>query len=81
MYINTLTISTKGQIVLPKKARGLPKSNLISIEVKEIFDQAKTGRITVIIEQTVFTEVIFFLSSFYKVLKNKITQILSELLA
>ncbi|OJW71234.1 MAG: PIN domain-containing protein [Candidatus Amoebophilus sp. 36-38] len=50
-------------------------------KTKAIFDQAKIGRITLIIEQTVFTEVIFVLSSFYKVPKDKITQILSELLA
>ncbi|WP_425364526.1 hypothetical protein [Candidatus Tisiphia endosymbiont of Mystacides longicornis] len=36
-------------------------------KTKEIFEQAKTGHITLIIEQTVFTEVIFVLSSFYKV--------------
>jgi predicted nucleic acid-binding protein len=50
-------------------------------KTKEIFEQAKSGQITLIIEQTVFTEVIFVLSSFYKVPKDKITQILAELLA
>ena len=45
------------------------------------FNQAKSGQITLIIEQTVFTEVVFVLSSFYKVPKDKIIQILTELLA
>jgi len=49
-------------------------------KAKAIFDQAKTGQVTLIIEQTVFTEVIFVLSSFYGVPKDKITQILSDLL-
>ena len=49
-------------------------------KVKEIFDQAKTGKVILIIEQAVFTEVIFVLSSFYKVPKDTITQILSDLL-
>jgi len=35
MYINTLTISSKGQIVLPKKIRAILNSNLISLEVNE----------------------------------------------
>ena len=41
------------------------------VKTKEIFDKAKTGEITVIIEQAVFTEVIFVLTSFYKAPKNK----------
>ncbi|MHB9147945.1 MAG: PIN domain-containing protein [Candidatus Amoebophilus sp.] len=49
-------------------------------KAKEIFDQAKTGKVILIIEQAVFTEVIFVLSSFYKVPKDTITQILSDLL-
>jgi predicted nucleic-acid-binding protein len=49
-------------------------------ETKEIFDQVKTGKVTLIIEQAVFTEVIFVLSSFYKVPNDTIMQILSDLL-
>lgn len=50
-------------------------------KAKEIFNEINTGESTIILEQTVFTEVIFVLSSFYKVPKAKIIQILSELLA
>jgi predicted nucleic-acid-binding protein len=50
-------------------------------KAKKIFDQAKNGQIKLVIEQTVFTEVIFVLSSFYQVPKEKISQILLELLA
>jgi len=49
-------------------------------QTKEIFDQVKDGQVSLMVEQTVFTEVIFVLSSFYKVPKNKIVQVLSELL-
>jgi predicted nucleic-acid-binding protein len=49
-------------------------------KTKDIFDQVQTGQVTLIIEQTVFTEIIFVLSSFYKVPKEKITEILSKLL-
>ena len=49
-------------------------------KVKEIFDKAKTGDINLILEQTVFTVVVFVLSSFYKVPREKIVLILSELL-
>lgn len=51
------------------------------IKTKVLLDQVKIGSITLIIEQTVFTEVIFVLSSFYKVPKDKIVETLSELLA
>ncbi len=51
------------------------------LKTKELFDQAKIGEVTLIIEQAVFTEVVFVLSSFSKVPKDKITQTLSELLA
>ncbi|WP_218460437.1 PIN domain-containing protein [Rickettsia sp. TH2014] len=51
------------------------------VKTKEIFDKAKTGEITVIIEQAVFTEVIFVLTSFYKAPKNTICDILTELLS
>jgi len=35
MYINTLIISSKGQLVLPKRVRDILKSNLVSLEVNE----------------------------------------------
>ncbi len=50
-------------------------------KAKEIFSEINAGESTIILEQAVFTEVIFVLSSFYKVPKAKIAQILSELLA
>ena len=39
-------------------------------KTKEVFEQAKSGQITLLIEQTVFTEVVFVLSSFYEVPKK-----------
>ena len=51
------------------------------LKTKELFDQAKTGEVNLTIEQAVFTEVVFVLSSFYKVPRDKISQTLSELLA
>lgn len=51
------------------------------LKTKEVFEQVQTGKISLILEQTVFTEIIFVLSSFYKIPKNKISEILSELLA
>lgn len=50
-------------------------------KTKEVFEQTKSGQITLLMEQTVFTEVVFVLSSFYKVPKGKIVQILTGLLA
>src|SRR5688572_27484273 len=50
------------------------------IKTKKIFQQIQTGGVSLVLEQTVFTEVIFVLSSFYKVPREKISQILSELL-
>ena len=47
----------------------------------QLFDRAKTGEVNLTIEQAVFTEVVFVLSSFYKVPRDKISQTLSELLA
>ncbi|MCC8400004.1 MULTISPECIES: AbrB/MazE/SpoVT family DNA-binding domain-containing protein [Rickettsieae] len=35
MYINTFTISSKGQIVLPKKVRDILKSNIVTLEVND----------------------------------------------
>ena len=51
------------------------------LKTKEVFEQVQTGKIFLILEQAVFTEIVFILSSFYKVPKNKISEILSELLA
>jgi len=51
------------------------------VKAEEIFNKAKTGEIIVTIEQAVFTEVISVLSSFYKVPKGKICNILTELLS
>ena len=50
-------------------------------QTKVLFDQAKVGAVTLVIEQAVFAEVIFVLSSLYKVPKDKIVETLSELLA
>ncbi|ABV75225.1 hypothetical protein A1C_04835 [Rickettsia akari str. Hartford] len=50
-------------------------------QTKEMFEQVKTGHITLIIEHTVFTDVIFVLSSVYKISLNKISSTLSDLLA
>jgi predicted nucleic-acid-binding protein len=49
-------------------------------KTKNVFEQAKSGKITLIIEQTVFTETIFVLSSFYKVPREEISSILKEML-
>jgi len=35
MYMNTLSISRRGQIVLPKKIRDMFKADLISLEINE----------------------------------------------
>ncbi|MGI4753080.1 MAG: PIN domain-containing protein [Janthinobacterium lividum] len=51
------------------------------VKAEEVFNKAKTGEITVTIEQAVFTEVIFVLSSLYKVPKSKICNILTEFLS
>lgn len=47
---------------------------------KEVFVQVQTGKAYLILEQTVFIEIIFVLSSFYKIPKDKIAEVLSELL-
>jgi len=59
----------------------IPDDNKTIEITKEFFDKAKVGEITIIIEQTVFTEVIFVLSSFYKVPRDKIVLIMSELVS
>jgi predicted nucleic-acid-binding protein len=46
-----------------------------------IFEQAISGKVTLIFEQAVFTEIIFVLSSVYKVPKDIIVNTLSELVA
>lgn len=51
------------------------------VKTIEYFNKAQNGEITLIIEQTVFTETIFVLSSFYKVPREKIAEILSNLLS
>ncbi|WP_342269600.1 PIN domain-containing protein [Rickettsia endosymbiont of Orchestes rusci] len=48
-------------------------------KTKIVFDKVKTGHITLIIEQTVFTEVIYLLSSFYKIPRKEISLTLSEM--
>ncbi|MEM6339077.1 MAG: PIN domain-containing protein [Pseudomonadota bacterium] len=50
-------------------------------ESKNIFDQAKEGDIRVTLEQSVFVEVIFVLSSFYKVPKNKIIDTMNSFIS
>ena len=50
-------------------------------KTKKVFEEAKAGQLTLLIEQTVFTEVVFVLSSFYKVPKDEIAQTLTALLA
>jgi len=51
------------------------------IKATEYFNKAQNGEIVMVIEQTIFTEVIFVLSSFYKVPRGKIAEILSHLLS
>lgn len=51
------------------------------LKTKEVFAQVQTGKASIILEQTVFTEITFVLSSFYKIPKNKIAEVLSDLLA
>lgn len=50
-------------------------------QTKSIFDQARDGRVRITLEQSVFVEVIFVLSSFYKTPKNKIIEIMHSFLA
>lgn len=51
------------------------------VKTQKVFGQVQTGKVFLILEQTIFTEIVFVLSSFYKVPKNEIAEILSELLA
>jgi predicted nucleic-acid-binding protein len=48
---------------------------------KTIFDQARDGRVQIELEQSVFVETIFVLSSFYKIPKNKIIEIMHSFLS
>ena len=48
---------------------------------KTIFDQARDGRVQIKLEQSVFVETIFVLSSFYKIPKNKIIEIMHSFLS
>ncbi len=50
-------------------------------QTKIIFEQARIGKCQVEIEQSVFVEVIFVLSSFYKVPRLEIVRILKSLLS
>jgi predicted nucleic-acid-binding protein len=50
-------------------------------QTKIIFEQVRIGKCQVEIEQSVFTEVIFVLSSFYEVPKVEIVRILKSLLS
>lgn len=51
------------------------------IKAKNIFSSVQAGETSITIEQTVFTEVVFVLSSFYKVPKEKISGILRGFLS
>lgn len=47
---------------------------------KSFFDLVRLGEIQGILEQSVFTETIFVLNNIYKITRDKITEILSELI-
>lgn len=49
-------------------------------QTKLVFDDVKNGKIHIKLEQVVFVEVIFILTSFYKVPKEKIIEIMHSLL-
>lgn len=51
------------------------------LKTKEVFNQVQTGKTSLVLEQTVFTEIVIVLSSFYKAPKAKIAEVLSKLLA
>ncbi|MEY3197453.1 MAG: hypothetical protein RLZZ59_824 [Pseudomonadota bacterium] len=50
-------------------------------KAKAIFEEAREGECRIEVEQSVFTEVIFVLSSFYQVPKTEIVRILKSLLS
>lgn len=49
-------------------------------EARFFFDSIKLGKVRAYLEQTVFTEVIFVLSKFYKVPRTEIVKVLRNLL-
>jgi predicted nucleic-acid-binding protein len=49
-------------------------------QAKALFDQARNGKVHLKLEQIVFVETIFVLSSFYEVPKEKIIEIMDNLL-
>lgn len=51
------------------------------LKTKEVFNQVQTGKISLVLEQTVFAEIVIILSSFYKAPKAKIAEVLYKLLA
>ena len=59
----------------------LADSKEIYKQTKLIFEQARTGQCQIEIEQSVFTEVTFVLSSFYEVPRMEIVRILKSLLS
>lgn len=59
----------------------LADDQLMLEKSRKIFNKIKAGEIMATIEQAVFTEIIYVLSSFYKVPKDKISYTLSELIA
>lgn len=50
------------------------------IQAKQFLDQVKSGKIKCHLEQAVFTEVVFVLSSYYEVPREKIADVLHNLL-
>lgn len=50
------------------------------IKTKEVFDKAMSGEVTLVLEGIVFTEVIFVLSSVYKVPRSEITGFMTFLI-
>lgn len=50
-------------------------------KTKTIFDKVRNGEVQIKLEQSVFVEVIFVLSSFYKTPKNKIIETMNSFLS
>ena len=50
-------------------------------QTRIIFDKARNGEVEIILLEAVFTEIIFVLSSFYKVPRDKIANVLSNLIS
>ena len=51
------------------------------MEAKELFESAREGKVQIQLEQSVFVEVIFVLSSFYEIPKEKIVDTMRSLLS